>query len=113
VAGAGALEQALYDDLGTLADDIVDDNSAVELYRALAGNVWRKRDARGQLELDALGAERLVNRLRERVGRAPLDLAASAGDGGLTKRMEYALSSLGWRCDLLDTSAGGPPPAQG
>jgi hypothetical protein len=99
-AGADALREALYEDLATMADSLVDDDSAADLCRALAGRDWRKREARGSVSLDWDEARQIVNRLRERVGRTPLELAPDGGPHRTGEALEYALSSLGWRTDV-------------
>ena len=99
-AGGDALEQALYEDLATIADSLANDDMAADLCRALAGNEWRKREARGHVSLDWNEARQIVNRLRDRVGRPPLDLAPGEGTATTGDAIEYALSSLGWRTDV-------------
>jgi hypothetical protein len=95
-----ALESALFEDMATLADTLVDDQSAIDLHRALSSAEWHKRESRGRVALDTEEAARLVNRLREMAGAEPLELARPTGDGGVTPTIEYALSSLGWRHDI-------------
>jgi hypothetical protein len=99
-AGGDALQEALYQDLATIADSLTDDDVAADLCRALAGNEWRKREARGHVSLDFDEARQIVNRLRDRVGRPPLDLAPGEGTHNTGDAIEYALSSLGWRTDI-------------
>jgi hypothetical protein len=99
-AGGDALQEALYEDLATIADSVADDDMAAQLCRALAGNEWHKREARGHVSLDWDKARQIVNRLRDRAGRPPLALEPGADPQPAADAIEYALSSLGWRTDV-------------
>jgi hypothetical protein len=103
-----ALQQALRDDLSRLAAELVDDQSATDLYRALANNVWHKEAVAGKVSLSWKEAERLVNELREQGAREPLELVQSGGEGTIAKTIEQRLAAHNWRHEPLDTSAHEP-----
>jgi hypothetical protein len=96
-ASRGALEQVLEADLDMLFAGLADDWSSVELYRALSRTRLVKRDGPdGKLSLRAPRAGTLVNSLRERHGKAPLDFALSGGEGEISERAAEMLASTGW-----------------
>jgi hypothetical protein len=103
-----AVQQALRDDLSRLAGELADDQSAADLYRALANNVWLKEGAGGKVSLSWKEAERLVNDLRAQGGREPLELVQSGGEGTVAKTVEQRLAARNWRHQPLDTSAHEP-----
>lgn len=116
-----ALERELARDLEGLGDRLVDESFGSDLYRALAGNRWRKgAGPEGALALSWTRAERLVNELRERRGEQPLELAQTGGEGDVADTVAEELGRLGWTSQPLDTSshdpghsaepAGSPPP---
>lgn len=75
-----------------------------DLYRALAGNVWRKEQAGARVSLSWSRAESLVNELRERNGREPLPLVQTGGEGDVSNLVAGELSALGWRPEPPDAS---------
>ena len=94
----GMLEQLLEADLDTLFEGLADDWSSVEIYRALSQTRLAKRDGpRGQLSLSPKRADALVNSLRERHGKNPLELPLSGGDGEVSDRAAEMLASIGWK----------------
>src|SRR3954452_2941061 len=99
------LERELAADLATLGDRFTDERFCVELYRALTNNAWFWRDdpGAGHIALSWTLAERLVNDLRARVGREPLQLAQTGGEGEVSRTVEEELARLGWAHRPLDT----------
>ena len=98
------LTDAFFDDLTKVAHTIADNQSAGDLYRALVGRQWRKREARGSVTLSPIEAEEVVNRLREQAGQGPLDLSRPPAAGPVSETIELALASLGWRHDAPSVS---------
>jgi len=97
VASRGALEPMLEADLDMLFAGLVDDWSSVELYRALSQTRLVKADGpEGQVSLSADRADALVNTLRERHGKSPLDFPLSGGAGEVSERAAKMLASIGW-----------------
>ncbi len=122
--GPTALERELAQDLGALTDRFADDEFSTELYRALANNVWRKRDGpEGHVSLSWGRAEQIVNELRRRQGQEPLTLAQTGGEGEVSDLVAGELGQLGWSAQSLNTGRGdpqhltqpgsAPPPDQG
>ena len=116
-----ATERELSADLGSLGDRFADEQSAGDLYRALANRRWRKRGHAAAVALSWSRAEALVNDLRAEHGREPLTLAQTGGEGEVAGTVFDALAELEWFSQPLDTSesderhAGGsdsPPPAR-
>ncbi len=118
----GDIEQALVRDLDQLGDRLLDDAFSTELYRALTNRRWRKDGGpEGGISLSWTRAEEIVNDLRARREREPLELAQTGGEGELSDTVEDELGRIGWRSEPLDTSrhdeahadqpAESPPPA--
>jgi hypothetical protein len=99
------LEGQLRDDLRDAADRLADDQSSADVYRALTSRIWFKGDAGEGVALSWKRAEELVNELRAAVGREPLELAQSGGEGDVSAQVEEALGGRGWRSKPLDTSS--------
>jgi hypothetical protein len=100
-----ALEGKLHDDVVALGEEFADDESATELYRALANTVWRTRNGpEGHVSLSWSRAEAIVNDLRRRHGREPLDLAQTGGEGEVSDRVAEAVGPAGWVAQPLNTS---------
>jgi hypothetical protein len=99
-----ALERRLTDDLATLGDRLADADLGSDLYRALAGSALSADDDASHLSLSWKRAEELVNSLRERAGREPMALAASGGEGELSRTVADELRRLGWTARPRDTS---------
>ena len=97
-----ALEQALAADLRSLADDLLNDNQAREVYNALTRTRWSRGD--GAVALSFTAAEELVNELRDELGQPPLALAQSGGEGDVEDWVHEALAEYGWAPEPLDTS---------
>ncbi len=122
---AEPLERQLVSDLATLGERLVDGEFCADLYRALAGNelLPAAGGQAGHVALSWQRAEDVVNALRERVGREPMALAQTGGEGEISRAVADALSKLGWRARPRDTSRhddshlssppGPPPPDQG
>ena len=93
----GALEQMLEANLDMLFEGLADDWSSVELYRALSQTRLVKPDGPGgQVSLSADHADALVNSLRERHGKSPLEFQLSGGEGEVSERAAEMLASIGW-----------------
>jgi hypothetical protein len=118
----GDIERALARDLDQLGDRLLDEEFSTELYRALANRRWRKDGGPdGAVSLSWSRAEELVNDLRARRGREPLELAQTGGEGELSDTVEGELGRIGWRSEPLNTArhdeahaaqpAESPPPA--
>ena len=116
------LEFHLSNDLVTLGDRLCDEEFCFELYRALAGNALHPARAglTGRLSLSWRRAEDLVNDLRDCVGRRPLTLAQTGGEGEVSSTVADELAGLGWTLRRRNTSvyddahtgsAPQPPPA--
>jgi hypothetical protein len=98
------LETRLAADLATLGDRFADDEFSTELYRALANTKWRRDGGDDEgVALSWSRAEDLVNRLRQRCGRDPLELAQTGGEGERSDLVADELGRLGWRAESLDT----------
>jgi hypothetical protein len=91
-------------DLETLGDRFRDDEFTTELYRALANNTWHGRGSSEPVTLSWSRAEELVNELRERAGREPLELVQTGGEGQVSPVVADELRRLGWTSQPLDTS---------
>ena len=89
-----ALEHLLESDLDQLFATLTDDWSSIELYRALSRTGWSK--SRGHLSLTRSEAEALINRLRTRHGKRPLELSQSGGEGEVSERACELLLGIGW-----------------
>jgi hypothetical protein len=121
---AEKLDELLHDDVQRLGEGFADDESAAELYRALANTVWRKDGGpEGHISLSWKRAEVAVNALRLRHGGEPLELAQTGGEGDVSDRVAAELGRLGWSAEQLNTSrhddrhvgesASAPPSEQG
>ena len=100
-----ALDSMLRDDALGLGEAFADEESAAELYRALANTVWRTDNGpEGHVSLSWARAEALVNDLRRRHGHEPLGLAQTGGEGDVTDRVAEALAGAGWAAQPLNTS---------
>jgi len=97
------LERELVADLATLEERLADERFCSDLYRALAGRLWRK-DAGpdGHVSLSWGRAEEIVNELRRRGGHDPLTLAQTGGEGEVSGTVEKELDRLGWHSAPLD-----------
>jgi hypothetical protein len=100
------LERALANDLATLGDRRVDAAFCSDLYRAIAGNALSSSgDGReGRVALSWQRAEDLVNELRGGVGREPMSLAQTGGEGEVGDTVADELKRLGWTLRPRDTS---------
>lgn len=118
-----ALEHHLTNDLATLGDRLVDEEFCLQLYRALAGNALSPASDghSGRVSLSWRRSEDIVNELRERVGRPPMALAQTGGEGEVSSTVSDELGRLGWILRPRDTSehddahlasAHDPPPAE-
>ncbi|MDP8907925.1 MAG: hypothetical protein M3N47_02150 [Chloroflexota bacterium] len=116
------LERHLTNDLATLGDRLIDAEFCSDLYRAIAGNALSlASDGQGaRLSLSWKRAEDLVNELRRGVGREPMSLAQTGGEGEVDGTVAAELKRLGWKLrprvtsqhdDAHLGSAPGPPPA--
>jgi hypothetical protein len=104
-SGVETLDRRLRDDVLSLGAQLADDESAAELYRALANIDWRREDApEGHISLSWSRAEGLVNELRARHDRESLELAQTGGEGDVSDRVAGALGRLGWSAEPMDTS---------
>jgi hypothetical protein len=102
-AATEELERELAADVGTLDDRLVDEEFATELYRALAGRMWRKDGGpEGHVSFSWGRAEELVNDLRGRVGEPALTLAQTGGEGELSGLVAGELGRLGWQSTPLN-----------
>jgi hypothetical protein len=96
-ASRGTLERVLEADLDKLLAGLADDWSSVELYRALSQTRLVKAEGpSGQVSLSADRADALVNSLRARHGKSPLDFPLNGGDGEISERAAEMLESIGW-----------------
>ena len=122
MADTADLERALVRDLDQLGERFLDEEFATELYRALTNRRWRRDGGpEGAIALSWSRAEEIVNELRGRHEREPLELAQTGGEGELSDLVEGELGGLGWRSEPLNTSrhdeahvgqpAESPPPA--
>ncbi len=93
------LEAQLRADLHEIRERVADEKFARELYRALADRAWHRADAYdvGHVVLSWKAAEELINELRAEVGRPPMVLAQTGGEGELDDDPERELGRLGWR----------------
>lgn len=98
-------EQALLADLEKIGDRLVDEDFAVELYRALTNTTWSRADGRSEdcVALSWRRAEEIVNDLRVEIPRPALSLAQTGGEGRVARRVDDELARLGWRHQRLDT----------
>jgi hypothetical protein len=101
---ADELERALISDLEKLGDRFADEKFCHELYRSLTRQAWFKDGLDGHVALSFKRTEEIVNGLRERLGREPLALAQTGGEGQVDSTVAEALGPLGWRHRPLDTS---------
>jgi hypothetical protein len=101
-ASPETLERLLEHDLDGVFDQLADDASSAELYRALASTRWGRRGAAGHVSLSWSRAAALVDELRERRGRPPLDLAHTGGEGAVDRRIADLLGDAGWTSQPLD-----------
>ena len=98
------LERALVRDLDQLGERFLDERFATELYRALTNRRWRREGGpEGAISLSWSRAEAIVNELRQRHEREPLELAQTGGEGELSDLVEGELAALGWRSEPLNT----------
>ena len=114
------LERALVRDLDQLGDRFLDEEFSTDLYRALTNRRWnRDGGPDGAISLSWSRAEEIVNELRTRRDREPLELAQTGGEGELSRTVEDELAGLGWRSQPLNTDrhddahVGQDPPVQG
>jgi hypothetical protein len=91
---ASAIERQLVHDVQTLGDMVADDSFYSDLYRSLAGTAWVRGGER--VALSYKRAEELVNGVREKQGKAPLQLAQTGGEGEVVERVADALGQLDW-----------------
>ncbi|MDQ3934563.1 MAG: hypothetical protein M3340_08015 [Actinomycetota bacterium] len=117
------LERALVRDLEQLGDRFLDEQFSTELYRALSNRRWRRDGGpEGAISLSWSRAEEVVNDLRGRHDREPLELAQTGGEGELSELVERELGAAGWRSEPLNTGrrdeahvgqpADSPPPPE-
>jgi hypothetical protein len=102
------LEQKLRHDLRHhLADRLDHDEKFVrQLYQGLTNRTWWRQgeDRAVHIALSWTRAEELINAVRTELGKAPMDLDHSGGEGTLTSDVEEELGKLGWTSAPLDTS---------
>jgi hypothetical protein len=106
---AELLEQKLRHDLRHhLADRLSRDDKFVrELYQGLTNRVWRRKghdDGDVHIALSWERAEELVDDVLKELGKAPVALAQTGGEGTLTDDVEQELGGRGWVSEPLDTS---------
>jgi hypothetical protein len=103
------LLDALRADLAQVGEErLRDEKFMTELYRALTNRAWSRAGAFGELSLSWKRAADLVDELRATVGRPPLGLEASGGEGTLDRTVVDVLGPLGWSSRPLDTSSHDP-----
>jgi hypothetical protein len=103
------LLDALRADLAQIGEErFRDEKFMTELYRALTNRAWSRAGAFGELSLSWKRAADLVDELRATVGRPPLALEASGGEGTLDRTVADAVAPLGWTSRPLDTSSHEP-----
>ena len=103
------LERELARDLGTVEDRFADEEFASDVYRALTNNMWRKQGGPdGHVSVSWGRAEEIVNELRTRAGREPLELAQSGDEGTVSRAVESDLGRLGWTHTPLNTERHDP-----
>jgi hypothetical protein len=103
------LERLLLDDLDVDGERAADEKFCTDLYRALAGNVWRNdRDPEGRLSPSFKRAEWLVDEWRARHGHGPLTLAQTGGEGEASATVQEVLGRLGWSHEPLPTDRDHP-----
>jgi hypothetical protein len=120
---ADDLERELIDDLTSRGERLADEEFSTDLYRALAGNALSKDGRAGHVSLSWRRAEDIVNGLRESIGREPLVLAQTGGEGDLSSTVADELARLGWQAlprttsehddDHVSSPPDPPPPEQG
>src|SRR3954462_12355835 len=93
-ADPGGLERILEFDLDQLFATLTDDWSSVELFRALTNTPWTK--AGGMISLSPERSAELINTLRARHGKKPLELLQSGGYGEVSDRAGQLFNSVGW-----------------
>jgi len=97
-----ALERTLLNDLQTLHDMILSDETFdEELYQALTGTQWH-RSGDGHVSFSFKRAEEIVNAQRARKGLDPLTLNQTGGEGTVSDRIAGALRDQGWSPRPLD-----------
>lgn len=84
----------LESDLDQLFANLADDWSSVELFRALTNTPWTKSG--GIISLSPERAADIVNTLRGRHDKSPLELRLSGGHGEVSERAGEMLNSVGW-----------------
>jgi hypothetical protein len=102
------LERELVADLESLRERLADEKFARELYRALTRTRWTKDGRDGHVALSFKLAEEIINQLRAEIGREPLPLEATGGEGTVDPTAEEELGRRGWRWEPLDTSRHDP-----
>lgn len=101
---AEEIEDVLVEDLDRLGDRLVDEEFTGDLYRGLANNVWHKEGGpAGEVALSWSRAEAVVNELRSRHDREPMQLHQTGGEGWVSTTVDDELGRLGWRHRPLDT----------
>jgi hypothetical protein len=99
------LEQYLRRDLRKLDQRLVDAEFCGDLYRTLANHIWRRSGVDDvHVSLSWGRTEQLVNDLRGEVGRPPMTLAQTGGEGFETDDVVRELEGLGWYGTPLDAS---------
>ena len=102
---ADDLERQLVHDLDRMAERLVDDKQARELYGALTNHTLVKDGEPGHLSVSWTRAEEIVNGIRARNGQEALaGLAQSGREGETAPGSREALQSVGWTIRELDTS---------
>ena len=101
----GSIEQALLADLEKIGDRLIDEDFAIELYRALTNTKWSRADGSWEdcVAVSWRRAEEIVNDLRVQIPRPALSLAQTGGEGRVARRVDQELGRLGWRHQSLDT----------
>jgi hypothetical protein len=98
------LERLLLDDLDVEGERAADERFCIDLYRALARNVWRNdRDAEGRLSPSFGRAEWLVGEWRARHGHGAVTLAQTGDEGEVSETVAEVLGRLGWTHRPLQT----------
>jgi hypothetical protein len=106
---AAQLEFELFRDLETLGERLADEEFSSDLYQALANTIWRKPDIlEGHVSVSWKRAEEIINEVRARRGHAPLALAQTGGEGGVSALVARELGALGWKVEPLDISSSDP-----
>ena len=101
---AQAAEDQLRADLRRIDTRLLDERFMADLYRALAGNRWRKSVGAGvAVSLSWARAEELVNELRRSVDQPELELRQTGREGEVSATVNQELAAIGWTAEAVDT----------